>query len=261
MFKPANKYDVTPLPAFDISQVDAIDYRPYATKTHVAMGKSFIYRRYPFVYLTGFYYIGVKKNTRDDWIRMDRNYLHRIEQRKALLDSKPEKTIGSGPLVNDAIQELYSQLMIDYLPHRYPTIFQIQLGGRAIRNKLTGQSYPVSASGLTPDDMLRHIGLNVEEDFYFMCPDEDGQFRLQGFVACFPSGFFAAAAKGKSLGELHEPVPGYGDRLARGVEKFFTRMKPGDFVGRQNVRCTLISLFHQKPFKLRLTYVTVDGAG
>lgn len=211
----ANKYDVKPLADFNISKVEPINYRPYATQGHVTMG--------------------IQKRTRDDWIRMDRGYLDRIAERRPLIENKAEYTIGTGPLVNDAIKELYHEIMVDYLPHRYPSIFSMQQGRQWVLNKLTGEEYPLVTAGVSPEDMLRFLGLNVEEDFYIMCPDaDDGQFKLRGYIACFPGGFLSPATRGKSVREIHQPVPGYEDRLGRSVDRYFDRMKPGDFIGRMN---------------------------
>lgn len=84
--------------------------------------------------------------------------------------------------------------------------------------------------------MLQLLGVNVEDDFFFMCPDEsDGEFRLRGCVACFPNGFLGPAHVGQSVREIHQPVPGYEERLGKGVDRYFQRIQPGKFVGRMNV--------------------------
>lgn len=179
------------------------------------------------------YNAGILKRTRDDWIRMDSGYLARIAERKPLIEEQAAFTIGTGVLVNDAIEELYTEIMVDYLPHRYPTIFKAS--GDIVHNVLTHSTYPLSTKGLTPEQMLQLLGLNVEEDFYFMLPDEKGDFRLQGYIACFPGGFLSPATRGKSVREIHQPVPGYEERLGRSVDRHFNRMVPGDFIGRMNV--------------------------
>ncbi|KAI9729785.1 MAG: hypothetical protein M1818_008399 [Claussenomyces sp. TS43310] len=107
--------------------------------------------------------MGVLKCSRDEWIRMDRGYLARIQQRKVLIKDKADFTIGAGSLVNDAIEELYTEIMIDYLPHRYPTLFK--RSSKLIHNVITGGTYPLNTDELTPEQMLAVLGKNVEEDF------------------------------------------------------------------------------------------------
>ena len=170
---------------------------------------------------------------------MDRGYLDRIRDRTWLIENKPKFTIGTGPLVNPAIEELFTEIMVDYLPRRYPTIFKTKED--TVQNLVTGGTYPCSASGLTPEMMLQFLGTNVEEDFYFMCPDEnDGEFRLRGYVACFPGGFLSPARVGESVREIHQPVPGYEEKLGRSVDRYFARMTPGQFIGRMNVSLIIV---------------------
>ena len=164
---------------------------------------------------------------------MDSGYLDRIAERRPLIKDQAAFTIGTGPIVNPAIEELYTEIMIDYLPKRYPTIFQQR--GSTVYNALTQESYPLSTKDLSPERMLELMGCHVEEDFYFMCPDSDGEFRLRGYIGCFPGGFLSPARVGESVREIHQPVPGYEERLGRSVDRYFKRMIPGQFIGRMNV--------------------------
>ncbi|KAI1466550.1 uncharacterized protein F4812DRAFT_83103 [Daldinia caldariorum] len=205
--------EIEPLWDFDFRKADPIKYQPYKTQGHVTMG--------------------IQKRVRSDWIRMDRGYLARIEERLPLIRNKPEFTIGTGEAVNPAIEELYEEIMIRYLPARFPTMFETQ-GGMLVKNLATGTTYPLTTKGLTHAQMLAYMGENVEEDFYFMCPDPNGDFRLQGYIACFPGGFLSPARVGESVREIHRPVPGYERKLGLSVDRYFARMKPGDFIGRMN---------------------------
>jgi len=177
--------------------------------------------------------MGIVQKSRNEWIHIDRDYLVRIQERERLIQQNPEATIYTGPLVNAAIEELYSEIMSNYLPCRYPTIFKTS--GKVVHNVITGSTYPLSIAGLTPERMLQLLGVNVEDDFFFMCPDEsDGEFRLRGCVACFPNGFLGPGHVGQSVREIHQPVPGYEERLGKGVDRYFQRMRPGQFIGRMN---------------------------
>ncbi|KAJ5982835.1 hypothetical protein N7481_004934 [Penicillium waksmanii] len=205
-------YVVEPLKSFDFKTAPPIDYKPYRTQGHVTMG--------------------IQKQTRSNWIRIDSGYLKRLEERRILVEEKPELTIGTGNIVDPAIKELYEEIMIKYLPQRFPTMFKVC--GNVVENVTTGSNYPSMTAGLSPAVMLRYISNNVEEDFYFMCPDPDGQFRLRGYIACFPGGFLSPARVGESVREIHQPVPGYDKKLGASVDRYFSRMKPGQFIGRMN---------------------------
>ena len=132
-----------------------------------------------------------------------------------------------------AIEELYAELLIGYLPKRFPTMFQVQNG--RLENLVTGIDYPAKAAGNDHITLLKMLGENVEDDFFFMCPGVNGDFQLQAFAACFPNGFLASAKPGMSIRAIHQSLPGYEERIARSVDRYFSRMKPDDFFNRMNV--------------------------
>lgn len=83
--------------------------------------------------------------------------------------------------------------------------------------------------------MLTILAENVEEDFYFMSPDAEGNFRLQGYSSCFPQGLLSPARMGRYVGDIHSQVPGYEKRLGNGVDRHFQRLEARAFIGRLNV--------------------------
>lgn len=174
-----------------------------------------------------------------EWIRMDKGYLKRLEERLEIINAHPAESIGSGPEVNPAIEELYEELMSNYLHIRFPTMFEIRDGD--LINKVTGKTYRLDLSSLTHDEMLVNLGENVEEDFYFMCPDSEDVPRLQGWLACFPGGFLTTSRKGLSMQEIHSPVPGYQQRISKGADRALARLEGGDFIERFNVGISLSS--------------------
>ena len=151
----------------------------------------------------------------------------------------PDICLGTSEVANPAVRELYEEVMLDLLPKRFPSMFQIK--GDIFHNLVTGTRHRISSALLDHTSMLRHLAENVEEDFYFMVPDAQEEFVLQGFVSCFPQGFLPSAKVGMSVSEIHRPVPGYEGRLKKGVKRCFERMERGQSVGRLNVsssRCT-----------------------
>lgn len=177
---------------------------------------------------------------KDEWIRIDRGYIDRIEERKQIMQDNPNEAFGSNEIVDPAIAELYQEIM-DFLPRRYPTIFELR--GDSLYNKVTDQCYPINFARLNPLSMLRNLGENVEEDFYIMCPDSNNELRLQGYIACFPGGFLSPSRVGMTMREIHQPVPGYEARIGKGADRFLARLEPGIFVERMNVRLNIVNPF------------------
>lgn len=176
---------------------------------------------------------GIKNSTKQDWIRIDRHYLERINLRRQHLADHPEVCLGTSTIANPAIRELYEEILLDLLPKRFPTMFRIRQN--MFQNLVTGSQHCIPKTLLDHAAMLRYLGENVEEDFYFMARGVNEEFQLQGFVSCFPQGLLPSAKVGMSVSEIHRPVPGYEGRLKKGVNRCFERMERGESVGRLNV--------------------------
>jgi len=154
--------------------------------------------------------------------------------------SHPETTIQSSPLAISAVNEFYIWLTSTYLPTRYPTIFQFSSSQSPpeLINKATA---PPSILPLSPPsdprEMLKLIGENIDQDFLILLKDEEiGEYKLQAYVTCFPSGFNTKEKLGLSLKNIHGPVPRYGEKLEKSMDRFFDRVEVGRLVGRVNVR-------------------------
>ncbi|KAL8983873.1 MAG: hypothetical protein Q9177_004853 [Variospora cf. flavescens] len=176
--------------------------------------------------------MGIFRMPRNEWIKIDQGYLERINRRKHLLHHEQQFCIDSNPSARFAIKELYEEIMTHQLSKRFPNMFSVKYG--ILINHVTGCRYSLDLRRLNNAYMLNSLAENVEEDFYFMCPDGEGEYRLQAYSSCFPQGLHSATKMGLSMREIHQPVPGYESRLGNGVDKHFRRMEPGGFVGRLN---------------------------
>lgn len=79
----------------------------------------------------------------------------------------------------------------------------------------------------------------IPEDILLVVPEmRTGQnqveWRLRGAVLVFPSHWHLTDKMGKTLGELHSPVPEFSQRLAGPVNRFFDTMQPANISWRQN---------------------------
>ena len=175
---------------------------------------------------------GISKCPRDDWVQIDRGYLDRLAERNQTVLDHPKEAVGSNEISAPAIKELFTQV-IEHILARFPTMFQ--RSNHTFHNLVTGAVYDINETLKDPCAMLRMLSENVEEDFYFMCPDEEGAFRLQGYIACFPGGFLSPGRVGQSIREIHQPVPGYEERIGKGVDRFMSRMQGGTIIQRMNV--------------------------
>ncbi|KAF4828470.1 hypothetical protein CGCTS75_v007558 [Colletotrichum tropicale] len=79
--------------------------------------------------------MALQSDTPSDLITIDKDYLERINLRKTLIEKHGRTVHGYIPSGQDAVQELYSYLMSEYLPTRYPTLFELAENGSIVRNQ------------------------------------------------------------------------------------------------------------------------------
>ncbi len=73
----------------------------------------------------------------------------------------------------------------------------------------------------------------VADDLCLM-EKRDGVWRLTAISLCAPSFFTAEHAIGKSIAELHGPVPGFAERFQKRVERVFDGLRPELVLERRN---------------------------
>lgn len=165
---------------------------------------------------------------------MDKTYLPRISLRRQLVISHPSEVIAANPRSAPAVHELYTWLTTTYLPLRYPTLYTPTLHG--LLNTLTAET--LSPSPSSPESALSTLAANIDTDFLILhpstLPQDEGKYRLEAFATCFPSGFRTRSKLGLLLSEVHTPVPRYGDKLERSMDRFFASMGVGKAVRRWN---------------------------
>lgn len=79
----------------------------------------------------------------------------------------------------------------------------------------------------------------IPEDILLVIPEKGAgqnqtEWRLRGAILAFPSHWQLADKMGKTLAELHSPVPEFSQRLAGPVNRFFDNMQTAHISWRQN---------------------------
>ncbi|KAG0651051.1 hypothetical protein D0Z07_2806 [Hyphodiscus hymeniophilus] len=108
------------------------------------------------------------------------------------------------------------------------------LQGNSLLNLATSESIPRTPPS-DPIKALEILGGNIDDDFLFLLPSDDGDgYVLKGFVTCFPAGFNTKEKFGLKLRDIHKPVPGYKEKLEKSMDRFFDRIEVGRIVLRAN---------------------------
>lgn len=79
----------------------------------------------------------------------------------------------------------------------------------------------------TARDQCLALGTVWEPDFLRLKLDPNGELRLTGGWVCFPSSWSLTARVGKTVGFIHEAVPGLNPSLKNRIDHFLKKLRPG----------------------------------
>jgi hypothetical protein len=127
---------------------------------------------------------GLKQMDVKDWIEIDETYLERYKLKKQLFGSNRDDIIQILDGVEDAAFEGL-ELLVDYLPRRYPTMFRMA-SRSVIENLVTGDVWDRHSSVWEKFHPLQVMSLLATEDFFIMQTDAEGKSSLRAGVVCFP---------------------------------------------------------------------------
>ena len=164
---------------------------------------------------------------------MDSTYGERIRARQDIVHQYPG-ALTCLDSARDMLIELYEFLVQVYLPQRYPTIFHIDTPTNIVENLITQDKLPLNAP-LDRYLALQIINRNIDEDFLMLLPSPDGDgYSLQSFVWAYPVGFDPQSKLGMKLRDAHDPIPGYKEKLALSMDRYFSNLEPGNVKYRVN---------------------------
>jgi hypothetical protein len=161
---------------------------------------------------------------------LDNHYTkYHADKAKRILD-RGSKCSYTDPSAFDGAVELLEEFC-SYLPERYPSLYERTPVG--MNNLLTGETFNIKERPLAEDPM-QMAGRMVQDDLAIMFEKEDGQYYLLA-GSILLAGFWRLEDKlGMPLSEIHTSgdVPGYKQKLEKGMMNFFRRVQPNGPVQR-----------------------------
>src|SRR5260370_3650971 len=142
-----------------------------------------------------------------------------------LLQARHADVFGALPESQGASVELLA-LLARHLPQHHPGVFR--RAGDHLVNRATAETWNIAQPTLHPLDLAGRL---VQEDLCLLLSD-GGPYRLVAASLCSPARWRLADKIGRPLGAIHDPVPGYGAKLAAPVDRFFALLKPGQLAWR-----------------------------
>lgn len=220
-----------PYPNWDIYNTLPLPYRPFRHGPyHITMG--------------------LRTMKWDEWIELDCHYLKFHADKARRIDERGSKCCKTAPEAFDGavelLEELYEFLIYssklyadalvsscDYLPQRYPSLYRKTPVG--MDNLVTSESFNIFERPLLEDPMQMAARM-VQDDLAIMFEKSDGQYYLLA-GSILLAGFWRLEDKwGMPLSEIHTSgdVPGFKQKLEKGMMNFFRRVQPNSPVLRNN---------------------------
>lgn len=163
----------------------------------------------------------------NDWIEIDKDLKWYIEQKTRVIKEQGKHVIDSLPENDEGCGELL-EILVDYLPKRYPTLFEkIDCKGGGIWNKVTDERF-TGLVGKIGVEALTIVSRLVEDDFLMGREREDGHIYFTGGLVAFPGFYLLSKKINKSLRTVHAPVPYFNEKILMSVERTLKRFKPNE---------------------------------
>ncbi|KAL1938522.1 hypothetical protein VTO73DRAFT_11545 [Trametes versicolor] len=157
------------------------------------------------------------------WIEIDKEYKWYIDEKARVIAQQGKKVVDSLPENDEACGELL-ELLADYLPKRYPTLFTREHPD-SITNLVTEERFD-AVSKTKSTAALLVISRLVQDDFLMARERPDGKVYLVGGLIGFPGTYLLSDTIDKHLEVLHRPVPDFNAKLLMSVERTLKRFKP-----------------------------------
>lgn len=143
------------------------------------------------------------------WLQVDDQRETYRTEKAALLATRLDDCVVHEPGSEAAAQEVLRLVLADLLH-------------RGIDTEVNGSLHPIDAAGRL-----------VQEDLVVM-ERKDRGWVLTSASVCFPTRWDLRSKLGRTMDEIHEPVPQYAEMVGSVVNRFFDRLQAGRLVWRPN---------------------------
>lgn len=171
--------------------------------------------------------IGLKPLDCNNWIIVDDDLVRYLKEKDELIACKQGHLFQADEDTIDAQREVF-ELLRDYVLIKYPNIYSYD------GEKLDIKGYKTIVPDSSEQPLLTASRF-VQEDLILMRKRENGWSLVAASLA-FPSSWSLLEKFQKSITQIHEPVPGFGDktRNAMLIERIFDKLLVDQPVTREN---------------------------
>ncbi|MBD3882391.1 DUF3445 domain-containing protein [Phormidium tenue FACHB-886] len=162
--------------------------------------------------------MGLQPLRLQDWIEIGADYEEQLQRKRQLFADRLTDVFAYLP-GSEAAQQEVLDLLIAHLLQHFP---QYRQEGDCLWNQATAERWQISDFAATPLDLAGRL---VQEDLCLLLPAAEG-YVLSAASLCFPSRWSLHEKLGQPVAQIHQPVPGYAEKLAHPVDRLFDRLRP-----------------------------------
>ncbi|AUX77864.1 MULTISPECIES: heme-dependent oxidative N-demethylase family protein [Sinorhizobium] len=199
--------------------------------------------------------IGLTQLDPDRWIEPDEALDFYLSEKARLLATSRQEVFAAEDGTDTAQWELLD-LLTDYLQHRYPELYRRENGTMIAGGRRVAFD----------DDVPLVIAGSLIQDDLAILERKAGEWRLTAAYVAFPSSWSLREKFGRTLDEIHAPVPGFerGSRNAELIARMFDNLSPARFVERFNWAVNVDGALHLPKSKAEgigaeAVHLTEDG--
>jgi hypothetical protein len=186
------------------------------------------YMPYPFADGDYSLALGLAPMREDTWLDFDEHYVLEMSEKARRLRDEYDSVFLALP-GSESGQAETLQLLLQHLMASYPERFRF-LGGPAgfavsghIENLTNGERWEIGDFADAPLDLAGRL---IQEDLCLMSPRGGDIYVLSAGSVCFPLRWELRDKIGLPLAAIHQPVPGYDEKLATSADLYMARLKP-----------------------------------
>jgi dimethylamine monooxygenase subunit A len=172
--------------------------------------------------------LGLAPMRGDTWLDFDEQYVPEMSEKARRLRDEYDSVFLALP-GSESGQAETLELLLQHLVAFYPERFRIPDGPAGldgsghIENLTNGERWDTADFEDAPLDLAARL---VQEDLCLMSPRGGDIYVLSAGSVCFPLRWELRDKIGLPLAAIHQPVPGYDEKLATPADLYMARLKP-----------------------------------
>jgi hypothetical protein len=186
------------------------------------------YMSYPFADGDYSLALGLAPMREDTWLDFDEHYVAEMSEKARRLRDEYDSvflTLSGSESGQAETLELLLQHLLTFYPERFRILGRpagFDMSGQ-IENLTNGERWDIADFADAPLDLAARL---VQEDLCLMSPRGGDIYVLSAGSVCFPLRWELRDKIGLPLAVIHQPVPGYDEKLATPADLYMARLKP-----------------------------------